>query len=63
MIEKWKMSVDKRKNIGALLTDLSKAVSFLPYDLTISNYMNMGLVYQHQSLYSTTYLVESKEHK
>ena len=25
MIEKWKKSIDQRKNAGALLTDLSKA--------------------------------------
>ena len=33
MLEKWKSAVDNKRNFGALLTDLSKALNCLPHDL------------------------------
>ena len=35
MIEKWRESFDSGGNLGALLTDLSKAFACLPHDLLI----------------------------
>ena len=36
MIEKWKISVDKGKTFGALITALSKAFDCLPHELRIA---------------------------
>ena len=36
MIEKWKKSVRKGKNLSAFLTDLSKAFDCLPNELIIA---------------------------
>lgn len=33
MLEKWKLSVDKGKAFGVLLTDLSEAFNYLPNEL------------------------------
>ena len=36
MLEKWKSAVDKGKYFGALLTDLSKAVDCISYELILA---------------------------
>ena len=36
MSEKWKSAVDKKRNFGALLTDLSKAFDCFAHDLLLA---------------------------
>ena len=36
MLEKWKLSVDKEKAFGVLLSDLSKALDCLSHELIIA---------------------------
>ena len=39
MIEKWRRSVDAGGQVGALLTDLSKAFDCIDHELLIANFM------------------------
>ena len=43
MIEKWKKSIDQRKNAGALLTDLSKAFDCMSHNLLIAKLEAYGV--------------------
>ena len=45
MLEKWKKALDKRKNAGALLTDLSKAFDCLNHELLIAKLEAYGFDY------------------
>ena len=36
MLEKWKTAVDNKKTFGALLTDLSKALTVFSHDLLLA---------------------------
>ena len=36
MLEKWKSAVDKNRNFGAFLNDLSKAFDYLSHDLLLA---------------------------
>ena len=36
MLEIWKSAVDNKRNFGALLTDLSKALDYLLHDLLLA---------------------------
>ena len=43
MIEKWKKSINQRKNAGALLTDLSKAFDCILHNLLIAKLEAYGV--------------------
>ena len=43
MIEKWKKSIDQRKNAGALLTDLSEAFDCISHNLRIAKLEAYGV--------------------
>ena len=45
MIEKWKISLDKKGAAGALLTDLSKAFDCLNHGLLIAKLVAYGVGY------------------
>ena len=45
MLEKWRKALDKRKNAGALLTDLSKAFDCLNHELLIAKLEAYGFDY------------------
>ena len=45
MIEKWKRSLDKNGEAGALLTDLSKAFDCLNHGLLIAKFEAYGVGY------------------
>ena len=36
MLEKWKSAVGNKRNVGALLTDLSKAFDCFPHELLLA---------------------------
>ena len=43
MIEEWRKNLDKNFFVGAVLTNLSKAIDCIPHDLLISNLSAYGL--------------------
>ena len=49
MLEKWKSAVDKGKQFGALLADLSNTFDFISHDpiFCLQNCMLMGLAFPH----------------
>ena len=63
MLQKWKSALDNQKNLGALLTNLSKAFDCLSDDFLIANIMytvsvftNAGLTLN--DLYDTTCMIQ-----
>ena len=42
MLENWKKSLDSKKQVGAVLTDLSKAFDCLNHDLLIAKFEAYG---------------------
>ena len=43
MVEEWKENLDNNFNVGAVLTDLSKAFDRIPHDLMIAKLSAYGL--------------------
>ena len=60
MLEKWKLSVDKGKVFGVLLTDLSKAFDCLLHELIIAKLNAFGFSLSALKL-TQNYLVERKQ--
>ena len=60
MLEKWKSLVDKGKEFGALLTDLSKAFDCLSHELIVTKLNAYGFSYSALKLMQT-YLSERKQ--
>ena len=63
MLQKWKSALDNQKNLGALLTNLSKAFDCLSDDFLIANIMHTVSVFTNagltlNDLYDTTCMIQ-----
>ena len=43
LVEKWKSALDSKKQVGAIMMDLSKAFDCLPHPLTLAKLYNYGM--------------------
>ena len=43
LVEKWKQAIDSKKQVGAIMMDLSKAFDSLPHPLTVAKLSAYGM--------------------
>ena len=60
LVKKCREVLGKEGYAGILLTDFSKAFNCINHELLIASYTPMLLVWNHQHLFKTLYLTESK---
>ena len=56
LIENWKLQLDNKKYVGAVLMDLSKAFDCVPHDLLIAKMHAYGFDYDTLNLFCRAYL-------
>ena len=61
MLENWKKALDCNKQVGAVLTDLSKAYDCLTHDLLFAKFVAYGFYKGLLPLYRTIFLIVHKE--
>ena len=60
LVENWKLQLDNKKYVGAVLMDLSKAFDCVPHNPLIAKMHAYGFDYYSMSLF-LSYLIKSRQ--